>query len=187
MRVVLLGAPGSGKGTQAEKIVEKYGVAHVSTGEVLRAEVAAGTPLGIQAKQIMDAGDLVSDDIILGIAKEHIGKLDSRQGFLLDGFPRTLAQAEGLDKMLAELDAPLDLALLVEVDDAEVMQRLLARKRADDTEETIRNRLDVYRAQTEPLIDFYRGQGKLAPVKGVGAIDEIFARVSSVLNPLASP
>ncbi len=186
MRIVLLGAPGSGKGTQAEKIVDTYGVAHISTGEVLRAEVAAGTDLGLKAKQIMDAGELVSDDIILGIAKEHIGKLDSRRGFLLDGFPRTLAQAEGLDKMLAELGAPLDLALLVQVDDAEVMQRLLARKRADDTEETIRNRLDVYRAQPEPLIGYYRDQGKLAPVEGVGAIDEIFARVSEVLQPLES-
>jgi len=184
MRIVLLGAPGSGKGTQAEKIVDKYGVAHISTGEVLRAEVAAGTALGLQAKRIMDAGDLVSDDIIINIAKEHVGKLDSRQGFLLDGFPRTLAQAEGLDKMLAELSAPLDVALLVEVDDAEVMQRLLARKRADDTEETIRNRLEVYRAQTEPLIDYYRNQSKLVPVKGTGAIDEIFARVTGVLDPL---
>ena len=184
MRIVLLGAPGSGKGTQAEKIVEKYGVALISTGEVLRAEVAAGTSLGLQAKQIMDAGELVSDDIILGIAKEHIGRLDSHRGFLLDGFPRTLAQAEGLDAMLAELGAPLDVALLVEVDDAEVMQRLLARKRADDSEETIRNRLEVYRAQTEPLVDYYRGQKKLAPVKGVGAIDEIFARVTGVLDPL---
>ena len=100
MRIVLLGAPGSGKGTQAEKIVATYGVAHISTGEVLRAEVSAGTALGLQAKQIMDAGELVSDDIILGIAKEHIGKLDSRQGFLLDGFPRTLAQAEGLGAAL---------------------------------------------------------------------------------------
>ncbi len=186
MRIVLLGAPGSGKGTQAEKIVEKYGVAHISTGEVLRAEVAAGTALGLQAKAIMDAGELVSDDIILGIAKEHIGKLDSQRGFLLDGFPRTLAQAEGLDKMLAELGAPLDTALLVEVDDGEVMQRLLARKRADDTEETIRNRLEVYRAQTEPLVDYYRGQGKLAPVAGVGDIDEIFGRVTGVLDVLNS-
>ena len=184
MRIVLLGAPGSGKGTQAEKIVDKYGVAHISTGEVLRAEVAAGTALGLQAKQIMDAGNLVSDDVIINIAREHIGKLDSRQGFLLDGFPRTLAQAEGLDKMLAELSAPLDAALLVEVDDAEVMQRLLARKRADDTEETIRNRLGVYRAQTEPLIGYYRGQSKLVPVQGTGAIDEIFARVTGVLDPL---
>ncbi len=185
MRIVLLGAPGSGKGTQGEKIVEKYGVAHISTGEVLRAEVAAGTELGRKAKSIMDAGELVSDEIILAIAKERISSANKGKGFMLDGFPRTLAQAEGLDSMLAELGMSLDAVVLLQVDHDEVLNRLLARKRADDSEETISKRLEVYEAQTAPLIIYYRNQGKLRPVEGVGAVDEIFARIESVLDPVA--
>lgn len=185
MRIVLLGAPGSGKGTQGEKIVEKYSVDHISTGEVLRAEVAAGTELGRKAKAIMDAGELVSDEIILAIAKERITGADGDNGFMLDGFPRTLAQAEGLDNMLANLGMSLDAVVLLEVDHDEVLDRLLARKRADDSEQTIRKRLQVYEAQTAPLIAYYRDQGKLRPVRGVGAVDEIFSRIESVLDPLA--
>ena len=185
MRIVLLGAPGSGKGTQGEKIVAKYGVAHISTGEVLRAEVAAGTELGLKAKAIMDAGELVSDDIILAIAKERIAAVGGNKGFMLDGFPRTLAQAEGLDRMLGEIGEPLDVVILLEVDHGEVLNRLMARKRADDSEETIKKRLDVYEAQTAPLIEFYRQQGKLRSVQGVGPMDEIFARIETELSALA--
>jgi len=182
MRIVLLGAPGSGKGTQGERIVEHYGVVHISTGDVLRAEVAAGSPLGLQAKEIMDAGDLVPDEIILGIARERITRLDPDKGFMLDGFPRTLPQAKGLDAMLEEVGQPLDRVVLFDVDNEEIMTRLLARKRADDNEQTIRNRLEVYTEQTAPLIEFYQGQGKLSVVKGVGGIDEIFADIRSVLD-----
>jgi adenylate kinase len=185
MRIVLLGAPGSGKGTQGEKIVAKYGVTHISTGEVLRAEVEAGSNLGRQAKAIMDAGELVSDEIILAIAKTRIMAADAGRGFMLDGFPRTLAQAEGLDAILAELGQPLHAVVLLEVDNDEVLSRLLARKRADDNEETIRKRLEVYQAQTAPLVDYYRAQGKLRPVPGVGDPDQIFARVSGILDPAA--
>ncbi len=182
MRIVLLGAPGSGKGTQGEKIVDSFGVAHISTGDVLRAEVAAGSPLGIQAKQIMDAGGLVPDEIILGIARERIGQLDPAKGFMLDGFPRTLPQAVALDAMLDEVDQPLDCIVLFDVDDKEIMTRLLARKRADDNEDTIRTRLQVYSDQTAPLISYYRDQGKLRVVKGVGDVDEIFETIRGVLE-----
>jgi adenylate kinase len=185
MRIVLLGAPGSGKGTQGDKIVANYGVNHISTGEVLRAEVGAGTELGRKAKAIMDAGELVSDDIILAIAKAQITKSADSGGFMLDGFPRTLPQAEGLDAILEELKQPLDAVVLLEVDSREVMDRLMARKRADDNEETIANRLRVYEEQTAPLIEYYRAQGKLRAVQGVGDVEAIFARVSSTLDSIA--
>ena len=168
MRIVLLGAPGSGKGTQGERIVERYGVTHISTGEVLRAEVAAGTDLGRQAKAVMDAGELVSDEIIIGIARHRIAGLDADRGFMLDGFPRTIAQAEELDTMLAELHQPLDAVLMLHVDDDEILQRLLARRRADDNEAIIRKRLDVYTAQTRPLVEYYRSRGLLREVEGRG-------------------
>lgn len=143
MRIVLLGAPGSGKGTQAENIVARYGITHVSTGDLLRAEVAAGTELGKKAKAIMDAGGLVSDEIVLGMIEERMNKGLSA-GFLLDGFPRTLAQAEALDAMLAKLEKPLDCTLFFDVDFDEITKRLLSRGRADDNEDTIRKRLAVY-------------------------------------------
>ena len=185
MRIVILGAPGSGKGTQAENIVKKYQIPHISTGELLRAEVAAGTDLGKQANVIMQTGALVSDDIILGIIRTRLGKSDTGNGFLLDGFPRTLQQAEGLDKILTEMGQPLDAVVFLEVDYAEIMQRLLARKRADDTEDTIRNRLQVYEAETAPLIDYYQAKGNLRPVKGTGTVEEISARIFQVLDQLA--
>ena len=182
MRIVLLGAPGSGKGTQGEKIVDSFGVTHISTGDVLRAEVAAGSPLGIQAKEVMDAGGLVPDEIILGIARERIGQLDPAKGFMFDGFPRTQAQAEGLDAILDEVGQPLDCVVLFDVDNDEIMTRLLARKRADDNEDTIRTRLQVYSDQTAPLISYYRDQGKLRVVKGVGDVDQIFETIRGVLE-----
>ena len=185
MRIVILGAPGSGKGTQAENIVKKYQIPHISTGELLRAEVAAGTELGKQANIIMQTGALVSDEIILGIIKARLSRDDTAKGFLLDGFPRTLQQAEGLDQILMDMGQPLDAVVFLEVDYAEIMQRLLARKRADDTEETIRNRLQVYEAETAPLIDYYKSKGNLRPVKGTGTVNEISEGIFQILDGIA--
>jgi len=182
MKIVLLGAPGSGKGTQAENIVQKYQIPHISTGDLLRAEVAAGTELGKQADGIMKSGALVSDDIILGMIRSRLSKDDTAKGFMLDGFPRTLPQAEGLDTLLTELDQPLDVVLFLDVDYGEIMQRLLARKRADDTEETIRKRLQVYEAETAPLIDYYKAKGNLRSVQGTGTVEEISTRIYGVLD-----
>ena len=185
MKIVLLGAPGSGKGTQAENIVKKYQIAHISTGDLLRAEVAAGTSLGKQAKEIMESGALVSDEIVLGMIETRLSQDDVKNGFMLDGFPRTLAQAESLDALLAKIGQPLDVVVFLDVDYGEIMQRLLARKRADDNEETIRNRLKVFEQQTAPLIDYYKTKGNLRTVKGVGAVDEISENIFKVLSSLS--
>lgn len=216
MRIVLLGAPGSGKGTQAKKLAEKYRIPHVSTGDLLRAALAAGTPLGLQAKAAMDAGQLVSDDIVLGIIRERLRANDAKKGAILDGFPRNIAQAQALDAMLLNLNQPLDCGVLIDVDFDVLMQRLAGRRncencgatynifthpprldeqcdrcgatlhhRADDNEVTINNRLKVYEAQTKPLIDFYRVQGRLEIVNGVGEVDAIFKRLLAVLEPIA--
>ncbi len=180
MRIVLLGAPGSGKGTQAENIVARYAVTHLSTGDLLRAEVAAGSELGLKAKAIMESGGLVSDEIVLDMIEERLGKLDG--GFLLDGFPRTLAQAEALDALLARLGRPLDVVVFFDVAFDEITQRLLSRGRADDNEDIIRKRLAVYEEQTAPLIAYYESTGRLRTVQGVGAIDEISRRIAAVLD-----
>ncbi|TCO80240.1 adenylate kinase [Plasticicumulans lactativorans] len=181
MRTVLLGAPGSGKGTQAENIVARYGITHISTGDLLRAEVAAGSELGKKAQAIMSAGGLVSDDIVLGMIEERLVK-GMAAGFLFDGFPRTLAQAEALDVLLGRLGQPLDVVVFFDVDFDEITRRLLSRGRADDNEATIRKRLAVYEEQTAPLIEYYSRQGRLDTVKGVGGIDEISARIFAVLD-----
>ncbi|HYQ90848.1 MAG TPA: adenylate kinase [Candidatus Competibacteraceae bacterium] len=181
MRIILLGAPGSGKGTQSEAIVKKYQVRHLSTGDMLRAEVAAGSPLGRQAKEIMEAGQLVSDAIVLGMIEQRLVNNDTR-GFLLDGFPRTLVQAEALDALLTRLEQPLDVVLFFDVDYEEIMQRLLARNRSDDNEETIRKRLQVYEQETAPLRQYYDNKGLLRTVKGVGPIDEISTRIFQILE-----
>ena len=185
MRIILLGAPGSGKGTQAATIIQKYVIPHISTGDLLRAEVASGTALGQRAKAIMESGQLVSDEIMLGMIEERLSKDDVDNGFLLDGFPRTLAQAEALDEMLGKLGQPIDVVLFFDVDYGEIMQRLLARKRADDTEDTIRKRLEVYEAQTAPLIDYYKAKGNLRSVQGTGEIDAISQRIFKVLDAVA--
>jgi adenylate kinase len=184
MNILILGAPGSGKGTQAEKIVERYSVAHLSTGDLLRAEVAADTPLGREAKKIMDAGQLVPDDIMLGMIRDRLAGLSGGGGFLLDGFPRTLVQAQGLDAMLAELGCPVDAVIALDVDYEEIMTRLLARRRADDNEATIRKRLAVYEKHTAPLISYFQDQSKLRRVEGVGTVDEIFDRIRAQLDAI---
>jgi len=183
IKVVFLGPPGAGKGTQAVRIAEKYNVPHISTGDILRAAVKEGTELGKLAKEYMDKGELVPDDVIIGIIRERLSQSDVRErGFILDGFPRTLPQAEALDKMLAELNMPLDKVVYLNVDDEEIVKRLLARGRADDTEEVIRNRLEVYRKQTAPLIDYYSGRGILVEICGVGEIDEITKKIEESLG-----
>jgi adenylate kinase len=183
IRLVFLGPPGAGKGTQAVRIAEKYGVPHISTGDILRAAVREGTELGKLAKSYMDRGELVPDEVIIGIIRERLSQEDVREkGFILDGFPRTLKQAEALDRMLQELNMPLDKVIYLNVDDEEIVKRLLARGRADDTEEVIRNRLKVYREQTAPLIDYYSEKCLLVEVYGVGAIDEITKKIEEALG-----
>jgi len=184
-RIVLLGAPGAGKGTQAQLLLERLGVAHVSTGDMLRAAVAAKTPVGLRAKSVMDAGQLVSDEIVIEIAAERLGQDDCKKGFILDGFPRTTAQAEALDGMLEELGVGVEACLALTVDTEEVVARLLKRAelegRADDNEETIRERMRVYDAQTAPLLDYYRNRKLLIEVAGMGTIEEIAERVAEAL------
>lgn len=186
MRIVLLGPPGAGKGTQATAIVAAKGIPHISTGDMLRAAVKAGTPIGKKAKTVMDAGELVSDEIVIGIAGERLGQPDAKRGFLLDGFPRTLAQAEALESLLAKLGTPLDCCLALTVDNEAVVQRLLKRAaiegRADDNEATIRERMRVYDSQTAPLISFYRGRGRLVEVSGMGTVDEVGQRIREALK-----
>jgi adenylate kinase len=186
MRIVLLGAPGSGKGTQAHAIVDQYHITDIATGDLLRAEVAAGTPLGLQVKSLMETGELVPDDIVVGMIKEHLAKDDTTNGFMLDGFPRDLSQAETLDAMLRDIRQPLNVVLFFRVDYAEIMKRLLARHRADDAEETIRHRLEIYEAKTAPLIDYYKNKGLLREVDGIGEIAEVSRRIFTILDEVAA-
>jgi len=183
IKVVFLGPPGAGKGTQALKIAEKFGVPHISTGDILRAAVKEGTELGKLAKSYMDRGELVPDEVIIGIIKERLSRPDVKErGFILDGFPRTLKQAEALDQMLKELSMPLNKVIYLNVDDEEIVKRLLARGRADDTEDVIRKRLKVYREQTAPLIDYYQAKGLLVEICGVGQIEEITRKIEEALD-----
>ena len=182
MRIVLLGAPGSGKGTQGEKLMAKYAIPQVSTGDLLRAAVEAGTPLGQPARTAMDAGELVADDIVIGMIRERLDEPDTANGFILDGFPRTIAQAEALDELLESMGRPLQSVVHLDVDKDEILTRLMSRGRADDSEDTIRNRLDVFEAQTSPLLDYYRAQGKLKTIPGVGTMDGIFERVVEAVS-----
>ena len=181
LKIVLLGAPGSGKGTQSEKLVAEYGVPQISTGDLLRSAVANETELGKEAKKAMDAGELVSDDLVVGMIRERLNEPDTENGFILDGFPRSLSQAKALDELLAELNRPLQRVIHVKVDNEEIVERLLARGRADDNEQTIRKRLDVYEQQTQPLVAFYEDKGLLSAVSGMGEIDEIYARIKAAL------
>ncbi len=184
-RILLLGAPGAGKGTQAATLVENLGIPHISTGDMLRTAVAKKTEIGLKAKAVMDAGQLVGDDIVIGIAEERLSEPDAQKGFVLDGFPRTLAQAEALSKLLSKLGTTLECCVAITVDTEAVIQRLLRRAeiegRADDNEKTIRERMDVYERQTAPLLDYYREQGTLAEVDGMGEVSEISERIHRVL------
>ena len=187
MRLVLLGAPGSGKGTQATRLKEHLQVPHVSTGDLLRAEVAAGSKLGLEAKQVMDRGHLVSDEILLGMLEDRFARPDTANGFILDGYPRNLAQAAALDKLLARIGQPMDFAVQLEVPTDLLVERIAGRAkaegRADDRPESVRTRLDVYDSQTSPVIDFYRQHGQLTVVDGVGSLDDVFSRIVVALVP----
>lgn len=178
MNIILLGAPGSGKGTQAAFLIEKHGLTHLSTGDMLRAEIAAGSDLGKQAKAIMENGQLVSDEIVIAMIAARL----SDKGALFDGFPRTIAQAEALDKLLAGRGSQIDAVIELQVGNEEIVQRMLARGRSDDNETTIRQRLAVFEAQTKPLIDYYQKQGKLRSVDGSGELAAISARIEAALH-----
>ena len=183
--LLLLGPPGAGKGTQAVRLAAKLGVPHVSTGDLLRAAVAEGSPLGREAKSFMERGELVPDSVVIGVAVERIARPDAKGGFVLDGFPRTLAQAEALDGELARMGMQLDRCLALEVDEEQLIARLLKRAqiegRADDNEATIRNRMRVYRAQTEPLVAYYRRKGVLRGLDGSGSIEAVERRIQEGL------
>lgn len=186
MRIVLLGAPGSGKGTQAALLVEELGLPHISTGELLRSAVREGTELGLKAKEVMDRGELVSDDIMLGLIEERLSQPDVGDGFILDGYPRNIAQAGALDVLLERLGQPVDEALQIDVDVEMVVARIARRAaeegRSDDSEETVRNRMKVYSEQTAPVVDHYGRKGVLSRVLGEGSIEEVFQRIRGVLQ-----
>jgi adenylate kinase len=185
-RLLLLGPPGAGKGTQAQLLVERLGVPQVSTGDMLRAAVAAGSAVGRQAKSYMDAGKLVPDAVVIGVAEERLGRPDAKKGFILDGFPRTAAQAEALDRMLPKLGCSLERCVALTVDEDELVKRLLRRAalegRSDDNEASIRTRMHEYRAKTEPLIAYYRKRGTLREVNGLGEIEEVARRIAQALD-----
>ena len=185
MRLVLLGAPGSGKGTQASMLKDSLGIPHVSTGDLLRAAVKAGTPLGLQAKAVMDAGNLVSDDIVLGMLEERVSREDAKSGFILDGYPRNVAQCGALEALLASLGQPLDVAVKLDVPNELIVERIAGRAaaegRVDDTPETVRARLRVYSEQTAPVADYFGHIGKLVTIDGVGELDEVFQRIIGAL------
>jgi adenylate kinase len=186
MRIVLLGPPGSGKGTQAGLLQRRLNVPHISTGELLRAAVAAGTPLGMQAKAKMDAGELVPDDLVLGLLEERLSQPDAAAGYLLDGYPRNVAQCQALDHLLGKLDQSLNRALALIVDEEQIVERLAVRaqqeSRSDDSEAVVRNRLQVYRQQTAPVIDYYRKAGILTEIPGMGEIEAINQRLLAALD-----
>ncbi|HFC98063.1 MAG TPA: adenylate kinase [Thermosulfurimonas dismutans] len=213
MNIVFLGPPGAGKGTQAKRISEKYGIPQISTGDMFREHLSKGTELGKKAKEYMDKGQLVPDEIVLGMVEERLKQPDCEKGFILDGFPRTVPQAEALDEMLAKWGKKIDFAIAIEVPDEELVKRLTGRRtckncgmmyhiifkppkvegkcdacggelyqRADDNEETVRNRLKVYHESTAPLIEYYEKKGVLHRIDGTGSIDEIFERIVKILG-----
>ena len=213
MNIILLGPPGGGKGTQAKKIVEKYGIPHIATGDILREAVAKGTELGKKAKEYMEKGQLVPDEVVIGLIEERLKESDCEKGFILDGFPRTVAQAEALEKVLENMGRKIDHVIDIEVPEEELLKRLTGRRtckkcgamyhivfnppkqegicdkcggelyqRADDNEETVKSRLEVYHNQTAPLIDFYSQKGLLRQVNGTGSIQDIFAEIVKIVE-----
>lgn len=187
MRLVLLGPPGSGKGTQAARLKDYLEVPHISTGDLLRAEVAAGSKLGLEAKEVMARGDLVSDAILLGMLEDRFSRTDTANGFILDGYPRNLAQADALGKLLMRIGQKFDAAVQLDVPNELLVERIAGRAkaegRADDSPESVRTRLKVYDDQTAPVIDYYRQQGELTVVNGVGELDDVFARIIEAITP----
>ena len=186
MRIVFIGPPGAGKGTQAERMIAAYRLAHLSTGDMLRAARDAKTEVGVLADRYMSGGQLVPDDVIIAIIAARLLEPDCQAGYLLDGFPRTIAQAEALDAMLRKQGTPLDVVLELKVPEEELFKRLAGRGRADDKPEVIRQRLVAYRNQTAPLLDYYGKAGLLRSVDGMGTVDEIFQRIRGVLDPMAA-
>jgi adenylate kinase len=185
MRIVLLGPPGAGKGTQAVLLSEKLGVPHISTGDLFRTNIGQSTPLGLEAKQYLDAGDLVPSELTNKMVKARVAESDAVSGFVLDGFPRTVDQAANLEEILGGLDAELDAVLCFVVDEDEVVGRMLARGRSDDTEDVIRNRLRVYRDETEPLLAHYGAL--VVTVSGVGDVEDVNAHAVAALESSTSP
>jgi adenylate kinase len=192
MRLILLGPPGAGKGTQAKRLVEEHGIVQLSTGDMLRAAIAAGTPVGLRAKDIMARGQLVPDDVVVGIVADRMDQPDARNGFVLDGFPRTVAQARALDDLLAEKGLELDAVIELKVDTGILLTRMENRVaemkgrgetiRADDNPESFKIRLDAYREQTAPLVGYYRERGKLRSVDGMAEVDQVSRSVDRVLR-----
>ena len=193
MRLILLGPPGAGKGTQAQRLIAKHGIVQLSTGDMLRAAVTAGTPIGLRAKSIMDRGELVPDDVVVAIIAERIDQPDAKRGFVLDGFPRTVPQAEALERLLAERGLKLDAVIELKVDEGILLRRIEKRVaemvargekvRADDNPEVLKGRLAAYRAQTAPLVGHYAGKGILKSVDGMATIDEVAGAIDRHLTP----
>src|SRR6185503_9863269 len=192
MRLILLGPPGAGKGTQAQRLVTTHGIVQLSTGDMLRAAVRAGTSVGLKAKDIMDRGDLVPDDVVVAIVSDRIDLPDAKNGFILDGFPRTVAQADALDRMLREKGLQLDGVVELQVDEGILVKRIESRiaetlargetLRPDDDPEVLKTRLEAYRRQTSPLIEYYREKGKLRGVDGMAPIDEVTAAINWIFQ-----
>lgn len=188
MRLILLGPPGAGKGTQAKILIDAYGVPQLSTGDILRSAIAAKTPMGLAAKEVMDRGDLVSDEIVNGIVSERLDAEDARKGFILDGFPRTIAQAEALDQMLAAKGMALDGVIEITADPDVLVDRIVKRAkesgvaRGDDNEEVLRKRLDVYRESTAPLVEYYQQQGLVKTVNGMQPVEAVTASIRRAVH-----
>ena len=184
--LILFGPPGSGKGTQSSRIAEKYNLVHTSTGDIFRREIRDGSPLGLKVQSIIEKGELVPDDLLVDILRSALQRAAGINGFVLDGYPRTIRQAEDLDMLLKETGESLSLVLALDVDEEEVVTRLLKRAqlegRKDDTEEVIRNRMKVYHSQTRPLMEFYHKQGKFISVQGIGTIDDIFKEICKLID-----